>query len=74
MNNAEFNAVCQLAGEKFTELYADLCQRFPKKVVLTAITGALAACATEAEQPRDRVIAVLNSCFDDIESEDEEDE
>ncbi len=69
MTEKELNALCGFISEKTIDLYATLCQKIPKPVVLTGLSGALAACATEAGFPREKVLAAINSAFDDIESE-----
>lgn len=70
MDEAAFNAVAEKMAGSFTELYASHCAKAAKPFVLMAMTGALAACATEAGAERDKVIAALNSAFDDIEEGD----
>lgn len=66
MTDGEFNKAAEKLGGAFVELYAKSCDTFPKAFVLTAMTGALAACATEAGATRDKVTAALNAAFDDI--------
>ena len=67
MSEDDLSALAEKVGNSTVDLYARLCQRIPKMLVLTGMTGGLAACATEAGADREKVIAALNSAFDDIE-------
>lgn len=49
------------------EVYAQHCTLVPKVIAITVLSGALAACATEAGFKRNNVIDAVNSAFDDIE-------
>lgn len=62
----DFNAAAEKLASSFTELYAAHCSKTQKMFVVLAMTGALAACATEAGMDRHKLVAALNSAFDDI--------
>ena len=66
MTEAELIALCEKIAGTVCEVYGAYCDRVPKLIVLTAMMGALAACATEADVERARVIDAINSAFDDI--------
>ena len=66
MTERELEAACAGVGERTINLYADLCAKIPKAIVVTGMTGGLAACAVEAGFDRDKVVAAINSAFDDI--------
>lgn len=67
MTEDEFTEAARKAAEQYIELYSKHCEHLPKAFVIMAMTGALAACATEAGAVRDNLINALNSAFDDIE-------
>lgn len=64
----QINAACQKMGEKFLELYGECCKSYNKILVVTAMTGALAACVKEMGYSRNNLIDAVNSAFDDIEA------
>jgi hypothetical protein len=68
MDEATLNALADDLAGAFAELYAAQCAKAPKALVLMAMTGALAACATEAGAARENIVAAINSAFDDIEA------
>ena len=68
MTEDELNILSERLAGSFVDLYVSLCERSPKLIVLTAMTGALASCATAANIGRAKTVAALNSTFDDIES------
>ena len=68
MTDEQLAAACATIGSAFVELYGAMCDKVPKAVVITGMTGALAACAMESGMGREGVAAALNSAFDDIEA------
>lgn len=71
MNDFDENEFAKLAeklANAFIDVYVHNCTKVPKAYVLMAMTGALAACSSEAGAERDKVVAALNSAFDDIEA------
>lgn len=67
MTGEELAAVCSQIGDEVIDLYLKLCEKFPKSLVITGITGAFGSICTEAGFDRHKVISALNSVFDDIE-------
>lgn len=67
MTEEELIQLCSNLGEEFATLFFEKCKTNPKMIVLTAMTGALAACASAIEVTRDKAVDALNSAFDDFE-------
>jgi hypothetical protein len=67
MTEAELISIIDKVANDTIEVYGLYCRRVPKVFVVTAMAGALAACASEADIHRDVVVAALTSAFDDIE-------
>lgn len=66
VDDAEFTALSEKIAHSFVEVYAAYCEKVPKSFVLVSMTGALAACATEAGAERGKIVAAINAAFDDI--------
>jgi CRISPR/Cas system CMR-associated protein Cmr5 small subunit len=67
MTEAELVSLIDKVANDTIEVYGLYCRHMPKVFVVTAMAGALAACASEAAIDRDVVMAVLTDAFDDIE-------
>lgn len=68
MNDTELNELMTKISGDMIEVYGLHCNHVPKVFILTAMAGALAACACDAGVGRKMIEAVLNSAFDDIEA------
>jgi hypothetical protein len=69
MPDEDLDKACLLIGEELVKLYINMNKKYPKQIVITAMTGTLATCATIAGYKREGILAALNSAFDDIEGE-----
>lgn len=67
MTQDELETVHAAIGLAVCDLYAACCEVLPKPIVIAGLTGGLAACATKAGVPREKVLAAINSAFDAIE-------
>lgn len=69
MTKEQLDQTFQEIGKAVINLYTICCESIPKSIVIAGLTGGLAACAAEANLPRDRLIAALNSAFDGLEED-----
>jgi hypothetical protein len=68
VTEADLSELMTKVADDMIEVYGLHCNHAPKVFILTAMAGALSACASEAGVDCKMIVAVLNSAFDDIEA------